>query len=69
MPRARASLVAALIGLLVAAGIGAYAFMRGAWWTLMVAALLALAAWGEIQRSRRALATGDQPPPSAISNA
>lgn len=68
MPRARASLVAAMIGLLVAVGIGAYAFMREAWWTLMVAALLALAAWAEIQRSRRALA-GDQPPPSAMSNA
>lgn len=69
MPRARASFGAALVGLLVAAGIGAYAFTRGAWWSLMVALLLGLAAWAEAQRSRRAMAAETQPPPSTISNA
>lgn len=69
MPRARAWFGAALVGLLVAAGIGAYAFTRGAWWTLMVALLLGLAAWGEAQRSRRAMAGDVQPPPSTTSNA
>ena len=67
MARQRAYLLAAWIGLIIAIGIGGFAVSQQMWWTLFIAALLALAAWAEIRRARAALAAGDQPPPASPS--
>ena len=66
MARNRASLVAACVGLVLAALITLYALWSQMWWTTLVGVFLALAAWAEIQRSR---AAPNQEPPSTTSNA
>lgn len=56
MARERAYLLAAWIGLVLALGIAVFALTQQMWWTVFIAALLALAAWTEIRRARAALA-------------
>jgi Zn-dependent protease len=65
MSRPRAGSIAGGFGLLLAIALGVYAAYAQMWWTLMIAVLLALAAWAEMQRSLAAL----QAPPSTTSNA
>jgi Zn-dependent protease len=71
MPRNRAFLIAAWIGLFIALALIGFAFWRQFWWTLFIGGLLALAAWGEIRRAQAAQrAEADaQPPPASTSNA
>lgn len=56
MHPARARITAGVSGALIAAGAGYYGITTGAWWTLMIAVLLLLAALAEISFARRALA-------------
>ncbi|MES1199148.1 MAG: site-2 protease family protein [Pseudomonadota bacterium] len=55
LPRAR--FVAGACGIIVAIGLGAYAYMNGLWWSVMIALFLALAAWAEVRSARTALAS------------
>ncbi|HVZ99709.1 MAG TPA: site-2 protease family protein [Caulobacterales bacterium] len=56
MPLGRARLVAGCCGVLVAIGLASWAYGRQLWWTIIVAVVLALAAWAEIQSARASLA-------------
>lgn len=60
MSRPRAGLIAASVGLVLAAALIAYALSQMMIWSVLIGGLLALTAWSEIQRSRAALAAGDQ---------
>ncbi|HVY85256.1 MAG TPA: M50 family metallopeptidase [Caulobacterales bacterium] len=63
----RARMVAGACGILVAVALGAWALMHGLWWSVMIALFLALAAWGEIQSARAAIASGQPSAPEASS--
>jgi stage IV sporulation protein FB len=52
MPRPNARMATAICGLLVAAGLIAYAVSQQLVWTLFIAALLGLAAWAELRAAR-----------------
>ena len=52
-PRAR--LIAGWSGFLIAAGVGIYAALGEIWWTLMIALVLGLNAWAEINRAEAAI--------------
>ncbi len=67
MPRHRTHLIAAWIGLLVAAALVGLALFQQWWWTVFVGALLALSAWAEIRRAQAALQAEAQS--NAASNA
>lgn len=52
MPRSRARVATAVCGLIVAAGLALFALSQGLIWTLLIAALLGLAAWAELRAAR-----------------
>ncbi len=66
-PRAR--VVAAIIGLLIALALIAFAAWKQLWWSLFIGLILALNAWAEIQRASAALRAETQPPEPTTSNA
>lgn len=53
MPRRAARIATAVTGIIVAAGIFAYALSQGLLWTLFIAGVLGLAAWAELNAARR----------------
>ncbi|MGE0828836.1 MAG: site-2 protease family protein [Hyphomonadaceae bacterium] len=57
---ARARMIAAAAGVLVALGLIAYGYFNGLWWTAAIAVILLLAAIAEFQAARGAL-KGDEP--------
>ncbi|MBI1187227.1 MAG: hypothetical protein GC206_07840 [Alphaproteobacteria bacterium] len=60
MHPARARIAAAVCGIVIAAGAAYYGLVNGFIWTMMVAAILALAALAEIGMARRALAANQE---------
>ncbi|MBC7767854.1 MAG: site-2 protease family protein [Phycisphaerales bacterium] len=58
MSRRNARVVTALTGLVIAAGLIAFALWAQLWWTLFIAGLLGLTAWAEL-RAARATRQGD----------
>lgn len=59
MPRITARIVTAVTGLVIAAGLIAFALWAELWWTLFIAGLLGLAAWAELRQARYASQRGD----------
>ena len=54
MPASNARVLTAACGLLIAAGLFAFAIWQQFWWTMFIAALLGLGAWAELRAARRA---------------